>query len=90
MKLGELIHWDEAGTMLNEVEDPITRRLLSRALTIARHKFYSREEATRSENFDLLFFAQVLCDLFRDHDLIRSELNGERPGAWSEDEREYA
>jgi hypothetical protein len=90
MRNAELVNWDEAGRFLNGIENPITRRIVDRAMTIARLRFYAPGGSPRASDFDLLFLAEVLCELFRDHDVIRQELDGKRPGAWSDDPKEYA
>lgn len=89
MGTAELANWDEAGRFLDRINNPITRRIIDRAMTIARIRFYSPDEPRRTKDFDLLFFAEVLCELFRDHEVIRQELEGKRPGAWSTDPNEY-
>ena len=89
MKTCELLHRDEAGNLLNRIQNPVTKRLILRALTIARHKFYATPKNACSGDFDLLFFTDVLSELFQNPDVIRQELAGQRPGAWSADDEEY-
>ena len=89
MGTGELVNWDEAGRFLNLIENPITRRIVDRAMIIARLQFYAPDATPRTTDFDLQFFAEVLCELFRDHDVIREELDGKRPCEWSADPNEY-
>ena len=89
MGTAELVNWDEAGRFLNGIENPITRRIIDRAMIIARMRFYAPNETPRTKDFDLLFLAEVLVELFRDHEVIRQEIDGKRPGAWSSDPNEY-
>ena len=88
MNRPELIKWDEAGELLNAVKDVATKAILKRASVIARLRFYD-STCQRTSDFDMLFFMEVLCELFRDPEVIRKELDGLRPGAWSEDPSEY-
>lgn len=78
----ELIRWNEAGAVLNEVKDESIRRVIDRATTIARHQFYAKKPEDRASHFDLGFFVEVMIELLRDKIVIQKELNGERPGAW--------
>lgn len=81
----ELIHWNEAGAILNEVKDESIRRVIDRATTIARHQFYAKKPEDRGSHFDLGFFVEVMLELLRDKTVVQKELNGERPGAWFEE-----
>ncbi len=86
MSKPDVVNWKEAGELVNRIEDPATRRIISRAVMIARLRFY---ETSRTNDFDLQFFTEVLSELFRNPDVIRQELDGKRPGAWSENPTEY-
>jgi hypothetical protein len=89
MGTGDLVNWDEAGRFLSGIENSMTRRIVDRAMVIAQMRFYAPGGTPRTMDFDLLFLAEVLCELFRDHEVIRQELDGKRPGAWSADPNEY-
>ena len=71
----ELIHWNEAGAILNEVKDEAIRRVLDRATTIARRQFYTKMPEDRTSHFDLSLFTEVLIELLRDKTIIQKELN---------------
>lgn len=85
MSNSKLLHWKEAGEVMNSISNPILERLVARATTIALKKYRS-EASSLSTDLDIKFFTEVIVELFADLDVIRKELSGERPGAWFDDE----
>lgn len=78
---------EEAWELLRSLDsgDPITRQLVHTAL----NHFLRRFEAERDRpiaDFDLLWFLELMTEMFSRHNYLRQVLAGERPGAFYDDE----
>jgi hypothetical protein len=83
--MSQVLRDGEARALIASVEDPITRHLLTHAM----FHFFRRynEQAQRPEgDFDMLYLASLLRDVFSDHDVLRRILDGERVGAFFDEE----
>lgn len=74
----------EAGQFVTEITDPITRALVNNAHF---HLFRRLAEKRFPEgSFDMRFFVEVMAEMFSNHDVLRRILDGERVGAFFEDD----
>jgi hypothetical protein len=85
MTMGQVLRDDEARTLIASVEDPITRHLLTNAM-FHFFKRYNEEQQRPESDFDMLYFVLLLRDVFSEHDVLRRILDGERVGAFFDDE----
>ncbi len=83
--MSEVLRDGEARTLIASVEDPITRHLLTNAMF---HFFrrYNEQQQRPVSDFDMLYFASLLRDIFSEHDVLRRILAGERVGAFFDKE----
>lgn len=83
---GTLINCDEAVRFIERIEDPVTRNLVNMAVVHLVKKVHLEKRDTPASDFDMLFLVASLKDFFADRDVISRTLEGERVGAWFEDE----
>lgn len=87
MNGGRVVRGDEGMALLRSIDtgDRITRELVQNAM----FHFLRRSETMQDRpvtDFDLLYFLELMRDVFSDHDYLRKVLAGERPGACFDDE----
>jgi hypothetical protein len=85
MTTSEVLHDAEARALIASIEDPITRHLLTNAMFHFFRRYNERLQRPASD-FDMLYFASILLDIFSEHDVLRRILDGERVGAFFDDE----
>jgi hypothetical protein len=78
---GEVMRDDEAKALIATVDDPITGRLLSNAMFHFFRRYYEQQDRPVSD-FDMLYFATLMRDIFSEHEVLRRILAGERVGAF--------
>ena len=74
----------EAGQFISEITDPVTKALVSNA----HFHLFRRltEKRFPKGSFDMRFFVEVMAEMFSNHDVVRRLLEGERVGAFFDDE----
>jgi anti-anti-sigma regulatory factor len=85
----ELLRSQEAMDIIANEKDPITRALLTNAnfWFLKRYFEHGRQPAV---DLDYGFVVELLRDVFREHDVLRRMLAGERVGQFFEDEPQDA
>jgi hypothetical protein len=84
--MSQILRDGEARALIASVEDPITRHLLTNAMF---HFFrrYNEQQQRPASDFDMLYFASLLRDVFSEHDVLRRILAGENVGAFFDDDK---
>ncbi|NNJ27476.1 hypothetical protein [Alienimonas chondri] len=73
-------YFRQAGT-----DDPVLKTIVGRAYMRLLKAYYHSIDHRLEADLDLRFVAEVLVDLFKDRDVMKRILEGERPGAWDDD-----
>lgn len=81
----EVLRDDEAKSLIESVDDPITKRLLSNAM-FHFFKRYSEQGEKPLGDFDMLYFASLLNEIFSEHEVLQRILAGENVGAFFNEE----
>lgn len=73
---------EEAMALLRSLDsgDPITKSLVNNAMFHLMRRFNTRKELPAAD-FDLMYFLEVMQEMFTEHDVLRRILSGERVGA---------
>lgn len=81
---GGFIRSDEAGKLIESIKDPVTGILVNNA----QYHIYRRlaEKRLPVGEFDLLFYMEVMKEMFSEHELLKRMLAGERVGAFFDEE----
>jgi hypothetical protein len=83
---GTLLYGDEASRFIESIDDPITRNLVTMAFVrLVQQVFMLKGERPRTD-LDALFLVKTLRDFFSEHDVLARTLDGEKVGAWFDDE----
>jgi hypothetical protein len=83
---GALRYTDEAARFIEGIEDPTTRSLVNMAFVhLVRTVHLERTDAPRSD-LDALFLVRSLKDFFSEHEVLARTLEGEKVGAWFDDQ----
>lgn len=69
------IHYDEAMRMVREIQDPATRQLAMRALTVVVMKFSEGEYP--DSTLDLTYLVETIIELGSQREALLRILNGE-------------
>ena len=85
-KHGALLHCDEALRFIEQIADPITRSLVNMAFVHLVRKVHLTKQNLPQNDLDMLFLVTALKDFFSEHEVIARTLDGEKVGAWFEDE----
>lgn len=83
---GILLYGDEAQRFIDRIEDPITRSFVNMAFVHVVKKVYLEKGSQPRTDLDMLFLASTLKEFFSEHEIIARTLEGEKVGAWFEDE----
>jgi hypothetical protein len=83
---GTLLHCDEAVRFIEQIQDPVTRSLVNMAFVRLVKKAHLERDLPRSD-LDMLYLVTALEGYFSEHDVISRTLEGEKVGAWFEDDR---
>ncbi len=83
---GHLIRWEEAFAFMRSIEDSVTRNLVNMALVRLVIKTNLQKTAAPQTDLDMLYLATVLKEFFEEHEVLARTLQGERVGAFFEDE----
>jgi hypothetical protein len=83
---GQLVNCDEALRYIERIPNPITRSLVNMAfVSVVRRVSLEKRDAPCGD-FDMLFFVTALNDSLSEHDVIARTLEGEKVGAWFDEE----
>ncbi len=83
---GTLLNCDEALQFIEQIEDPVTKNLVNMAFVhLVRRVHLEKRDRPRTD-LDMLFVVTALKDFFAEQDVLARTLEGERVGAWFEEE----
>ena len=85
-KTGTLINHDEALSYIEQIPDPVTKALVNMAFVHLVKKVHLEKSNLPSSDLDMLFLVSALQELFGEHEVIARTLEGEKVGAWFDDE----
>jgi hypothetical protein len=83
---GTLQNCDEALRFIEQIQDPVTRSLVNMAFVHIVKKVYLEKRDLPQSDLDMLFVVKALKEYFDEHQVIARTLEGERVGAWFEEE----
>ncbi len=83
---GTLLYCDEAQRFIEQIADPITRDFVNMVFVHLVKKIHLEKASQPRTDLDMLFLATALKDFFSEHEVIARTLDGEKVGAWFEDE----
>ena len=66
-------------------EDAITKSLVNNAMFHFTRRFHSLNQRPAAD-FDLMYFLEIMRDIFSQHDVLRRILAGESVGAFCDEE----
>lgn len=81
----ELLRSDEAAELLEEEGDPVTKALLSNANYWLVRRFFAEKNRPVAD-LDYRYLLELFRDIFSEHEILRRLLNGERVGAFFDEE----
>jgi hypothetical protein len=81
----ELLRSEEAAELLERETDPVTRALLNNANYWLVRKFVAEKNRPVAD-LDYRYLLELLRDIFSEHEVIGRLLNGERVGAFFEED----
>jgi hypothetical protein len=84
---GTLLHCDEAARYIEQIPDPVTRSLVNMAFVHLVKKVHLEKHNPPRSDVDMLFLVTALGDFFSEHEILARTLEGEKVGAWFEDDR---
>jgi hypothetical protein len=83
---GTLLYCDEAVRFIDSIQDPVTKTLVNMAFVhLVKRTHLEKRDAPRSD-LDMLYLATALKEFFSEHEILARTLEGEKVGAWFEDE----
>ncbi len=83
---GKLLHCDEALRAIEQISNPVTKSFVNMAFTHFVNKVNLQKRDCPRSDVDMLFVVRSLEEFFGEHDVIARTLEGEKVGAWFEDE----
>ncbi len=83
---GTLLNCDEALRFVEQIEDPVTKNLVNMAFVHLVKTVHIEKRDRPRTDLDMLFIVTSLKDFFAEHDVIARALEGERVGAWFDEE----
>jgi hypothetical protein len=84
---GTLLYCDEAARFIEQIQDPVTKSLVNLVFVHLVKKVHLEKSAWPRGDLDMLFLATTLKNFFDEHDVIARALEGEKVGAWFDEER---
>lgn len=84
-KPGSLLFCDEAARFIESIQNPVTKSLVNMAFVHLVKKAHFDHALPRTD-LDMAYLVQVLQEYLGEHDVIARTLQGERVGAWFENE----
>lgn len=83
---GTLLYCDEAARFIEQIQDPVTKTLVNMAFVhLVKRVHLEKRDFPRSD-LDMLYLVTALKDHFAEHDVIARTLEGEKVGAWFDDD----
>lgn len=83
---GTLLYCDEAIRFIEQIADPVTKSLVNMAFVhFVRRVHLERQDSPRCD-VDMLYLVTTLKEYFSEHDVLARTLEGEKVGAWFENE----
>lgn len=83
---GNLLHCDEALRFIEQIPDAITRNLVNLAFVHTVKTVQLERRTFPRTDMDMLFLAVPLNDFFSEHNVLSRTLEGEKVGAWFDEE----
>lgn len=83
---GKLQYCDEALRYIETIADPITRSLVNMAFVHLIKKVHLEKRDLPRSDVDMFFLVRRLTDFFSEHEVLARTLEGEKVGAWFEDQ----
>lgn len=86
----KMVRHDEAMALLRSLDggDAITKSLVNNAMFHLLRRVNTRRELPVSD-FDLMYFVELMREMFSEHDVLKRMLDGERVGAFFDDDRSF-
>jgi hypothetical protein len=83
---GTLIRSDEALRHISEISDPVTKNLVNMAFVHFVKTVHLEKKDRPTSDVDMLFLVKTLEGFFFEHDVLARTLEGEKVGAWFEED----
>jgi hypothetical protein len=83
---GTLINCDEAGRFIEQIQDPVTKSLVNMVFVSLVKRVHLEHRDFPKTDFDMLYLVTILKDFFSEHDVIARTLEGEKVGAWFDEQ----
>jgi hypothetical protein len=83
---GNLLYADEAVRFVEGIDDPVTRNLVNMAFVQLVKRIHLTKQDRPRTYLDALYLVTMLRDFFTNHDVLARTLEGEKVGAWFDDQ----
>jgi hypothetical protein len=83
---GTLRYCEEAVRFIEQIPDPVTWSLVNMAFAQLVKKVHLEKRDLPRCDLDMLYLVTTLKDYFSEHDVLARTLEGEKVGAWFDDE----
>jgi len=80
-----LLNCDEAIRFIEQIQDPVTKNLVNMAFVHLVKKVHLEKRDLPGTDLDMLFLVSSLKDFFAEHEVLARTLEGEKVGAWFEE-----
>ena len=77
---------DEALRHIDTIADPVTKNLVNMAFVHFVKTVHLAKKDRPASDLDMLFLVKSLEDFFAEHDVLARTLEGEKVGAWFEED----
>jgi hypothetical protein len=81
-----LIRCDEALKHIGEIADPVTKNLVNMAFVHFVSAVHLEKKDRPTTDLDMLFLVKSLEGFFAEHEVLTRTLDGEKVGAWFEED----
>ena len=83
MANGVMIRTDEAMDFLRSLEgrDQVTKSLVNNAMFHLMRRYHERKDIPSSD-LDLMYFLELMHEIFSEHEVLKRMLDGEKVGAF--------
>ena len=82
----KLIHIEDAMRFINQISDPVTRTLVHMSFVHLVTQIHVEKRIPLASDLDMKFLVTTLKDFFAEHDVLARTLQGEKVGAWFDDD----
>jgi hypothetical protein len=83
---GRLLRCDEAQRFIEQIQNPVTRTLVNMAFVHLVKKVHLEKHQLPKSDIDMLYLVTAFGEFFSEHEVLARTLNGEKVGAWFEEE----